>query len=533
MRTQGNVAAGEAGRGDDRFASLIDGDRRGTMGVAIALGLAMVFGMAHAMTPGHGKAMVAAYLAGTRGTARHAFALGATVTITHTAGVFALGLVTLSLSQFILPETLYPWLNLASGVMVLAIGLYAFRDRLRRWLGGRVQPADVEHGHGHAHGGHGHAHDGGHGHTPDAGHGHAPTTATPRTAATATATPTAGTGTRTRHPTTCAWRSLIALGISGGLIPCPSALVVLLSAIALHQVAFGMALIVAFSFGLAAIVSGIGLTVIYARRLFQHLPADRGRFVAALPIASAAIITTPRRGADAALAARHPVSREHPRGAEAGALDVSMRRGSRASALAPPPDRTLRRTCDRVRSYARRRAQHPIPARRAAARCRIASRRGFAARATRPEVKVSGWVEPGTTRLRTSRTLTVSRHTAPLRFATSTRPSPGCAARGFGSRRPGGSCSRRCSWPTARSSAEELAAGLGGRVPRSDLASVYRNLETLERHGVVRHVHLGHGPGLLRPGRPGGARVPRLRALRRLSRRVVRRRSTRSASTSA
>ena len=291
VRTNGNVAAGAAGRGDDRFASLIDGDRRGTLVIAIALGLAMAFGMAHAMTPGHGKAMVAAYLAGTRGTARHAFALGATVTITHTAGVFALGLITLSLSQFILPETLYPWLNLASGVMVLAIGLYAFRDRLRRWLGGRVQPTDTAHGHGHAHGGHGHAHDGGHGHdAPDAGHGH--DQGHPHDDGDGHGHTHGGHGHSHAAPDDLSWRSLIALGISGGLIPCPSALVVLLSAIALHQVAFGMALIVAFSFGLAAVVSGIGLTVIYARRLFQRLPADRGRFVAALPIASAAIITT-------------------------------------------------------------------------------------------------------------------------------------------------------------------------------------------------------------------------------------------------
>ena len=78
--------------------------------------------MFHALTPGHGKTMVAAYLAGTRGSARHALILGATVTVTHTAGVFALGIVTLSLSQFIVPDQLYPWLNLASGVMVVASG---------------------------------------------------------------------------------------------------------------------------------------------------------------------------------------------------------------------------------------------------------------------------------------------------------------------------------------------------------------------------------------------------------------------------
>ena len=90
--------------------------------------------MIHALTPGHGKTMVAAYLAGTRGSARHALILGGTVTVTHTAGVFALGIVTLSLSQFIVPEQLYPWLNLASGVMVVAIGAFAIRDRLHRWL---------------------------------------------------------------------------------------------------------------------------------------------------------------------------------------------------------------------------------------------------------------------------------------------------------------------------------------------------------------------------------------------------------------
>ena len=151
--------------------------------------------MAHALTPGHGKAMIAAYLAGTRGTARHAFALGATVTVTHTAGVFALGLVTLSLSQFIVPETLYPWLNLTSGVLVLAIGLYAIRDRLRRWLRGRAQRAGAGHGHGRHHH---HDHDGDHGHSHDADQ-HALTTTT-RTAATATPTRTAATRTRMQPP---------------------------------------------------------------------------------------------------------------------------------------------------------------------------------------------------------------------------------------------------------------------------------------------------------------------------------------------
>ena len=86
------------------------------------------------------------------------------------------------------------------------------------------------------------------------------------------------------------WRSLLALGISGGLLPCPSALVVLLSAIALHRVAFGMLLIVAFSLGLAGVLTGIGLLLVYARRLFERVPTD-GRLLRALPVASAMFVT--------------------------------------------------------------------------------------------------------------------------------------------------------------------------------------------------------------------------------------------------
>src|SRR3954453_19050451 len=154
--------------------------------------------------------MVAAYLAGTRGQARHALVLGATVTVTHTAGVFALGIVTLSLSQFIVPDQLYPWLNLASGVMVVGIGAFAIRDRLKRRLRSRRRSAAVSaaaHDLGHDHAvpaiagaaahqhQHGHSHD--HGHSRDV-------------------------------PDELSLRSLIGLGISGGLLPCPSALVVLL-----------------------------------------------------------------------------------------------------------------------------------------------------------------------------------------------------------------------------------------------------------------------------------------------------------------
>ena len=255
-------------RPSDRFASLIETDGRiGLAGVLTALGLALVFGMLHALSPGHGKTMVAAYLAGSRGSAKHALALGATVTVTHTAGVFALGLVTLSLSQFILPEQLYPWLTLASGVLVLGLGTIAIRDRVRRAR--RPQRAShAAHDHSHDHD-HDHDHDHGHDHGHDHDHGH-------------------------HHhdvPDRLSWRSLIALGVSGGLLPCPSALIVLLSAIALHRLAFGMALIAAFSLGLSAVISGVGLIALSARRLFARLPSDDGRVIRALPVVSALVIT--------------------------------------------------------------------------------------------------------------------------------------------------------------------------------------------------------------------------------------------------
>ena len=106
------------------WRDLLDkGDPRGVLAILLALAVALFWGAAHALGPGHGKSIVAAYLIGQRGTVRHAAYLGGIVTVTHTAGVFALGAITLLLSEFIVPEDLYPWLNLAAGLMVVAIGV--------------------------------------------------------------------------------------------------------------------------------------------------------------------------------------------------------------------------------------------------------------------------------------------------------------------------------------------------------------------------------------------------------------------------
>ena len=219
----------------------------------VSLLIAAFWGAAHALTPGHGKALVAAYLVGTKGTPRHAFILGGTVTIAHTAGVFAIGIVTLALSQFILPEQLYPWLTLLSGLLVVAVGAAVLRQRLRS----RGSDArDDHHHHGHDH----HGHDHGHGHH----HHH-------------------------HHDDGLTSKGILGVGVAAGLLPCPSALVVLLSAIALHRVGLGLALIVAFSVGLAATITGIGLVAVLARRAFGRLSLD-GPLVRALPAVSAALI---------------------------------------------------------------------------------------------------------------------------------------------------------------------------------------------------------------------------------------------------
>ena len=221
---------------DGGFASLVGRSHLSALVILASLAAALFWGAAHALSPGHGKTIVTAYLVGQRGTPRHAALLGLIVTATHTVGVFTLGLVTLALSQFVVPDQLYPWLNLVSGLLVAGIGAAVLRAR---WLRRR------RHSHGHHH----------------------------------------------HHEAPASFRSLIAVGVSGGLLPCPSALVVLLAAISLHRVAFGLVLILAFSAGLALSITGIGLVAVLARSAFRRRSFD-GKLVGLLPAASALVILT-------------------------------------------------------------------------------------------------------------------------------------------------------------------------------------------------------------------------------------------------
>jgi ABC-type nickel/cobalt efflux system permease component RcnA len=231
-----------AGASETGFASLIAREHLSTGIVLLSLLIALFWGAAHALTPGHGKTIVAAYMVGSRGTVWHALVLGLTVTFTHTIGVFSLGLATLALSSFIVPEQLYPWLNLASALLVVGVGAAVLRARVRTRAHARAHEHRRDHHHHH--------------HAPreDAG-----------------------------------VRGLIAVGVSGGILPCPTALVVLLAAISLHRVGFGLALILAFSVGLAVVVSGIALIAVTAKHAFGRMSLD-GRLVRALPAASAVVI---------------------------------------------------------------------------------------------------------------------------------------------------------------------------------------------------------------------------------------------------
>lgn len=219
-----------------RLESILGSSSSDPWMVATALGVAFFLGAAHALTPGHGKSIVAAYLVGSRGKVSDAVYLGSVVTITHTASVFVLGLATLYAAQRVTLNRIYPWLALLSGVLVTVIGAWLLWRRLRtRW-----------HSHGHPHQHHHHERPG--------------------------------------------KASLLSLGISGGLVPCPEALVVLMVSISLRRIGMGLAVLLSFSLGLAAILISIGVAMVLAGPMMRRVTGE-GPWMRALPVASAAVVT--------------------------------------------------------------------------------------------------------------------------------------------------------------------------------------------------------------------------------------------------
>lgn len=243
--------------GDVGLPRLLQATSGGVGVILLALVVAAGLGALHALEPGHGKTMVAAYLVGSRGTAWHAVVLGVVVTASHTAAVYALGAATLYASRYVVPERIYPWLAVATGVTIAGLGLYLLGQRSRG-----------EHAHGHDHHDHDRVHHHhGHEHGHDHAHGHH------------------------HHDPAVSLKQLFTLGVTGGIVPCPAALVVLLGAVSLGRIGFGLVLIVAFSAGLAAVLIATGLLVIHARRILLAASGE-GRIVTRwLPLTSAALIT--------------------------------------------------------------------------------------------------------------------------------------------------------------------------------------------------------------------------------------------------
>ena len=272
VRTVGtaDAAAGET----DALSDMLRSEEL-TLGLIVgALALSFFLGAAHGLEPGHGKTIVAAYLVGARGTIGNALFLGGVVTFTHTMSVILLGLVALFASQYILPEQIFPYLGTASGLLIIGLGTWLLVGHLRgRGHGHSHSHEEHHHEHGHSHEGHHHDHDHSHEehHHDHHGHSHGEH------------------GHSHEIPNKVTLGSLLTLGISGGIVPCPGALVILLLAVALHRIAFGLVLLVAFSVGLAAILIAIGILIVKARPLVDRFSGD-GRWIQRLPIASAVVI---------------------------------------------------------------------------------------------------------------------------------------------------------------------------------------------------------------------------------------------------
>lgn len=220
---------------------------------------AFTLGALHALEPGHGKTVVAAYLIGSKGTVRDAVTLGAIVTLTHTSSIIVLGILTAVAAAYFVPETIHELMEVVSGLLIVAVGLYMIKDRI---VDARFETPDADQHH-HRHGRHhspglaaadspGHRHDHDHDHSPLVQHrgGSAHSYEMNRSQLSL-------------------W-GLVTLGISGGIVPCPAALAILLAAAAAGNILGGISLVIIFSLGLAAVLVAIGIVLVRAANLAQR-----------------------------------------------------------------------------------------------------------------------------------------------------------------------------------------------------------------------------------------------------------------------
>lgn len=236
----------------------------------VALIVSFVLGGLHALTPGHGKAVVAAYLVGSKGRVIDAVFLGLVVTFTHTFSVIALGVILLLAKNRIQHESVVMWLSLVSGVLIVGIGAWLLGRNIKQYYAGRQG-----HSHGHDHS-HGHGHDHSHGHTHDHSHVHAHSH---------------GGGLTHSHvpPDRTGFWGILTLGISGGIVPCVDALLGLLFAISLNKLTWGVIILCAFSLGLAAVLVAIGILMVLAKPMIERFTGE-GIWLKRMPIISASVV---------------------------------------------------------------------------------------------------------------------------------------------------------------------------------------------------------------------------------------------------
>ena len=244
----------------------------------VSLLTAIGLGAAHALTPGHGKTLMAAYLVGSRGTSLHAVGLGLSVTLSHTIGILALAAVVIGAQGLLAPDVVVRTAPIVAAISIVVIGGWMLVSEIRRRRAAAAATAGHAHDHEHEHD---HPDAPGHVHPPEPEHaagyhehggiGH-------------THLPPAG--------STITWRSLFVLGLAGGLIPSTSALLILLGSIAAGRPAFGVVLVVAFGLGMALVMGGVGVALVFARGRLERFDgaSTLGRISTMVPLAASVLV---------------------------------------------------------------------------------------------------------------------------------------------------------------------------------------------------------------------------------------------------